>query len=176
MYLPLHYPSQATKQYGIKIMKNITVLFVDDELSILNTLKRLLRKEPYAVLTAGSGQQGLAILEQQTVHIVISDMRMPNMNGVEFLQKVKQKYPCTKRIIMSGYADIEAVVDAVNKGGICRFIAKPWDNNEIKLVIDDLISPQCLDDIEQLKKIIIEQQDEIQALKKNSSRNKPMSQ
>ena len=83
-------------------MKNITVLFVDDELSILSTLKRLLRKESYDVLTADSGQQGLELLAQHAVDVVISDMRMPQMNGAEFLKIVKQQYPHTKRIIMSG--------------------------------------------------------------------------
>ncbi len=118
-------------------MDNITILFVDDELSILSTLKRLLRREPYDILTAESGQQGLDILANKAVNIVISDMRMPHMSGAEFLQQVKQHYPHTKRIIMSGYADIDAVVDAVNQGGICHFISKPWDNDELKTIISE---------------------------------------
>ncbi len=152
-------------------MKNITVLFVDDELSILSTLKRLLRKESYDVLTADSGEQGLELLAQHPVDVVISDMRMPQMNGAEFLKIVKQQHPQTKRIIMSGYADIEAVVDAVNKGGICRFISKPWDNDELKTLINEIIVPDNLENSEkimQLQKIIIEQKNEIDALKKNS--------
>jgi len=147
---------------------NITILFVDDELSILSTLKRLLRREPYDILTADSGQQGLDILAEKSVNIVISDMRMPHMSGAEFLQQVKQHYPQTKRIIMSGYADIEAVVDAVNKGGICHFISKPWDNDELKTIICDLVADkqnQESQQIQTLQSIIREQQQEINTLK-----------
>jgi len=147
---------------------NITILFVDDELSILSTLKRLLRREPYDILTADSGQQGLDILAEKSVNIVISDMRMPHMSGAEFLQQVKQHYPQTKRIIMSGYADIEAVVDAVNKGGICHFISKPWDNDELKTIICDLVADkqnQESQQIQTLQSIIREQQQEINSLK-----------
>jgi len=147
---------------------NITILFVDDELSILSTLKRLLRREPYDILTADSGQQGLDILAEKSVNIVISDMRMPHMSGAEFLQQVKQHYPQTKRIIMSGYADIEAVVDAVNKGGICHFISKPWDNDELKTIICDLVADtqnQESQQIQTLQTIIREQQQEINTLK-----------
>ena len=149
-------------------MDNITILFVDDELSILSTLKRLLRREPYDILTADSGQQGLDILAEKSVNIVISDMRMPHMSGAEFLQQVKQHYPQTKRIIMSGYADIEAVVDAVNKGGICHFISKPWDNDELKTIICDLVADkqnQESQQIQTLQTIIREQQQEINTLK-----------
>ena len=149
-------------------MDNITILFVDDELSILSTLKRLLRREPYDILTADSGQQGLDILAEKSVNIVISDMRMPHMSGAEFLQQVKQHYPQTKRIIMSGYADIEAVVDAVNKGGICHFISKPWDNDELKTIICDLVADkqnQESQQIQTLQTIIREQQQEINSLK-----------
>jgi len=149
-------------------MDNTTILFVDDELSILSTLKRLLRREPYDILTADSGQQGLEILADNSVDIVISDMRMPHMSGAEFLQQVKQRYPHTKRIIMSGYADIEAVVDAVNKGGICHFISKPWDNDELKTIICDLVADkqnQESQQIQTLQTIIREQQQEINSLK-----------
>ncbi len=149
-------------------MDNITILFVDDELSILSTLKRLLRREPYNILTADSGQQGLEILAENSVNIVISDMRMPHMSGAEFLQQVKQHYPQTRRIIMSGYADIEAVVDAVNKGGICHFISKPWDNDELKTIICDLVADKQNQESQQVQKlqtIIREQQQEISTLK-----------
>jgi len=149
-------------------LDNITILFVDDELSILSTLKRLLRREPYNILTADSGQQGLEILAENSVNIVISDMRMPHMSGAEFLQQVKQHYPQTRRIIMSGYADIEAVVDAVNKGGICHFISKPWDNDELKTIICDLVADKQNQESQQVQKlqtIIREQQQEISTLK-----------
>ncbi len=149
-------------------MDNITILFVDDEQSILSTLKRLFRREPYHILTADSGQQGLDILADNPVNIVISDMRMPHMNGAEFLQQVKGHYPTTKRIIMSGYADIEAVVDAVNKGGICLFISKPWDNDELKTIIANLVADMQNQEslqVQKLKAVINEQLQEINSLK-----------
>ncbi|MEE8059064.1 MAG: response regulator [Pseudomonadales bacterium] len=114
-----------------------TVLFVDDESSVLNTLKRLFRHEKYHVFTAISGTEGLKILDEMAVDLVISDQRMPHMNGVEFLQQVREKHPATARMIMSGYADIEAVINAVNMGSICHFLTKPWDNDELKQIVCD---------------------------------------
>jgi len=154
-------------------MKDKTVLFVDDEVSILNTLKRLLRNEEYNLLTATSAQEGLELLSQQAVDIVISDMRMPGVSGTEFLEKVKDKYPMIKRMIMSGYADLESVVSAINQGNISQFISKPWDNDALKQIVlnhlpnhQDTSSAPYEDalEIDNLKKIICEQQNKIDDL------------
>jgi len=148
-------------------MNNYTVLFVDDELSNLNTFKRLFRKEQLDIFTADSGQQGLELLAKNPIDLVISDMRMPYMNGAIFLQEVKKLYPHTKRIIMSGYSDIEAIEDTINKGGICKFIKKPWNNDELKTAIRNLINLNDYEapcNIRQLENIIDRQQMEIDSL------------
>ncbi len=116
------------------------VLCVDDEVSILSALKRLLRKEDYHLLTASSGEEGLALLETHKVQLVISDQRMPKMTGVEFLQKVKESYPDTVRVILSGYANVNVLFEAINRGEIYRFFAKPWSDEELKIAIQQCLS------------------------------------
>jgi response regulator RpfG family c-di-GMP phosphodiesterase len=120
-------------------MSEKTVLFVDDEVYILNSIRRLLRDEDYRLLTANSGKEGLTILEKQPVQLVISDQRMPGMAGIEFLQAVRELYPDTVRVMISGYAEVAVVVDSINKGEIYRFLAKPWTDVELRTSIR-----QCL--------------------------------
>ena len=120
-------------------MSDKTVLFVDDEANVLSSLKRLLRREPYHVLTAEGGAAGLALLAQETVHLVVSDQRMPDMEGTAFLSKVKEGWPHTVRIILSGYADVSVIVEAINKGEVYRFLGKPWNDDELRASIR-----QCL--------------------------------
>src|SRR5689334_11966231 len=107
------------------------ILFVDDEQSILNTLKRIFMPENYTVFTALSAEEGLEILDKNPVDIVVSDMRMPQMNGSEFLKIVAQKYPFTKRLLLTGHADISAAISAINEGGIDYYLSKPWKNDQI---------------------------------------------
>ena len=105
-----------------------TLLCVDDEANILSALKRVFRPQGYNVFTATSGKEGLSILETEQVDVVISDMRMPEMNGAQFLEAVKNRWPNTVRLLLTGYAEMSATVDAINKGGIYRYISKPWDD------------------------------------------------
>ena len=105
-----------------------TLLCVDDEANILSALKRLFRPHGYRILTATSGQEGLTLLESESVDLVISDMRMPEMNGAQFLEQVKNRWPDTVRLLLTGYAEVSATVDAINKGGIYRYISKPWED------------------------------------------------
>ena len=112
-----------------------TVLCVDDEQGILQSLRRLLRKEEYRVLTASSGAEGLRILEGNDVHLVISDHRMPQMSGTEFFAAVKELYPDTFRIILSGYTDVDSITESINKGHIYKFFLKPWNDQSLKLEI-----------------------------------------
>jgi EAL domain-containing protein (putative c-di-GMP-specific phosphodiesterase class I)/CheY-like chemotaxis protein len=105
-----------------------TLLLVDDEQNVLNALRRLLRREGYHILTAGSGAEALELLALHPVQVIISDQRMPGMSGVEFLSKVKELYPETVRISLSGYSEITTVTDAINKGAIWKYITKPWDD------------------------------------------------
>jgi diguanylate cyclase (GGDEF)-like protein len=105
-----------------------TLLLVDDEEGIGAALSRLLRPDGYKILRAHSGQEGLELLAQHKVHVIVSDQRMPEMSGVEFLRRVKELYPNTVRLILSGYADLDSVTDAINRGAIYKFLTKPWDN------------------------------------------------
>lgn len=113
----------------------ITVLYVDDEQNNLFSFKATFRVK-YNVLTAISGDEALKILDEKPVHIVITDQRMPEMTGVEFLEIVLKKYPDPMRILLTGYADMGAVVDAVNKGKIFHYLAKPWNEEELDLTIN----------------------------------------
>lgn len=124
-------------------MSDRAVLFVDDEQGVLNALKRLLRKEDYRVLTAQSGRQGLTLLENHNVQVIVSDQRMPEMTGTEFLKQAKDMYPETVRVVLSGYADLGSVLDAINKGEVYRFLTKPWNDKELTLSLR-----QCLEEYE----------------------------
>lgn len=106
---------------------NRTILLVDDEENILHALTRVLRKTGYRVLTATSGQAGLALLATEEVQVVLSDQKMPNMTGSEFLAKVDADYPQTVRMVLTGYAELSSVADAINRGHIFKFLLKPWD-------------------------------------------------
>ncbi|HET6719975.1 MAG TPA: EAL domain-containing protein [Rhodocyclaceae bacterium] len=108
------------------------LLLVDDEANILNALKRLLRREGYRILTASSGAQGLELLAANPVQVILSDQRMPEMTGSEFLSRVKEMYPDTVRMVLSGYAELASVTDAVNRGSIYKYLSKPWDEEELK--------------------------------------------
>jgi response regulator RpfG family c-di-GMP phosphodiesterase len=112
-----------------------TLLCVDDEPNILNALKRLFRPHGYRLLTADGGEQGLNLLAQTEVDLVISDMRMPEMDGARFLELVRQRWPGTLRILLTGYSDIASTIAAVNRGEIYRYISKPWLDEEVVLVV-----------------------------------------
>ena len=120
-------------------MSKHKILFVDDESNVLKSLKRLFIDADYKILTAPSGDEGLKILEENSVSLVISDYRMPEMNGVQFLSKVKELYPNTIRIILSGYADVMAIVEAINDGEVYKFLAKPWNDQELLTTVDRAI-------------------------------------
>lgn len=116
--------------------QDITILCVDDEANVLKALRRLFMDEDYDILTAESGEQGLEILnETPGLQVVISDYRMPSMNGVDFLKKVYERQPETVRIVLSGYADTAAIVSAINEGQIYKFIPKPWNDDELRVTI-----------------------------------------
>ncbi|AHZ71798.1 response regulator receiver domain-containing protein [Pseudomonas mandelii JR-1] len=112
-----------------------TILLVDDEESILNSLRRLLRGQPYEVLLATSGEQALDIMAKQPVDLVMSDARMPNMDGATLLAHIHQRHPDTLRILLTGYADLTMIVKAINDGQIDRYISKPWHDEELLLTL-----------------------------------------
>jgi response regulator RpfG family c-di-GMP phosphodiesterase len=121
-----------------------TLLLVDDEASILSSLRRLLRPAGYTIHTAESGQAGLDILEREPIDLVVSDMRMPEMNGAQFLEQVRNRWPATTRILLTGYADVASTVDAINRGEIYRYISKPWDDNQLLLTVRDALESSRL--------------------------------
>ena len=121
-----------------------TLLIVDDEPGILSSLRRLLRPAGYKIHTAESGQAGLLVLEQEVVDLVISDMRMPEMDGAKFLEQVRARWPGTTRILLTGYADVNSTIEAINRGEIFRYIAKPWDDNDLMLVVRDALERRRL--------------------------------
>lgn len=122
-----------------------TLLFVDDEANILSALKRLFRPFNYKILTAGSGMQGLELMEKERIDLVISDMRMPEMDGAQFLEQVRMKWPDTVRMLLTGYADISSAVAAINKGEIYRYISKPWEDNELTATVKQALERKQLE-------------------------------
>jgi response regulator RpfG family c-di-GMP phosphodiesterase len=108
------------------------LLLVDDEENILSSLKRLLRRDGYKILHANGGQEGLDVLARESVGVVISDQRMPQMTGVEFLHQVRDRHPQTVRLMLSGYSDLKSVTDAINEGAIYKFLTKPWDDELLR--------------------------------------------
>jgi len=112
-----------------------TLLLVDDEPDVLNALKRLLRRSGYRILTAGSAAEGLELLALNSVQVIVSDQRMPNMSGSEFLGRVKILYPDSMRIVLSGYTEVAALTDAINRGAIYKFVTKPWNDDDLRRVI-----------------------------------------
>ena len=132
------------------------VLLVDDEESILNSLRRLLRSQPYEVVLATSGAQALEIMATRPIDLVMSDARMPGMDGATLLAEVHRLYPATSRILLTGYADLTTIIKAINDGQIHRYISKPWNDEELQLVLQQTLEHQRLerlarDQTEQLK-------------------------
>lgn len=116
--------------------EEIKILCVDDEKSVLKALERLFLDTDYEILTAMSGDEGLDLLRNSgRIQLVVSDYRMPRMNGVDFLKEVYKIQPDTVRIVLSGYADTSAIVEAINEGKIYKFIPKPWNDDELKVTI-----------------------------------------
>jgi len=112
----------------------ITILYVDDELNNLVSFKAVFRIK-YNIYTAISGEEAISILKNKAVHIIITDQRMPNMTGVEFLESIIEEHPDPIRILLTGYADMNAVIDAINKGKIFHYLTKPWNEEELDIAI-----------------------------------------
>jgi response regulator RpfG family c-di-GMP phosphodiesterase len=145
-----------------------TVLCVDDEPNILSALKRLLRKEDYRLLTAGSGKEGLTTLSQNKVEVVVSDHRMPEMNGTEFLKEVKQHYPNIIRIILTGYTDVDTITEAINEGSIYKFFLKPWNDHNLQLELRQALEQYDLIEANKnLNEMIRKQNEELKAVNDN---------
>lgn len=143
----------------------VTILCVDDEANILSALKRLFRPIGYQVLTALSGADGLKVLEEKGVDLVISDMRMPEMDGAEFLERVATKWPGVVRILLTGHAELGSTIEAINKGRIYRYVSKPWEEMDLKLTIHSALEQRYLEqERRRLEKLTYIQNEELQEL------------
>jgi DNA-binding NtrC family response regulator len=124
------------------VIKKHTILVVDDDEFIIKNIQRMLSGENHNVITASNGQEGLDILKKQQVSMVISEYKIPLMNGLEFLEKVRIIYPGILTVMMTDHADIELVIKAINEAGIYKFFLKPWDDivfkNTIKKTLESL--------------------------------------
>ena len=116
------------------MVRRHTLLIVDDEPDVVQSLRDLLRRE-YNVLGATHAREGLRLLHEQPVHVVMTDQRMPDISGVELLRVVRNDCPDAIRLLFTGYADIKAVIDAINEGHVYRYITKPWDPDELRTVL-----------------------------------------
>jgi response regulator RpfG family c-di-GMP phosphodiesterase len=115
--------------------ERINILYVDDELNNLVSFKAAFRIK-YNVFTAVSGEEAKTVLRDKPIHIIITDQRMPQMTGVEFLESILDEFPDQMRILLTGYADMNAVIDAINKGKIFHYLTKPWNEEELDLAIN----------------------------------------
>ncbi|HDH53670.1 MAG TPA: response regulator [Nitrospirae bacterium] len=144
-----------------------SILLVDDEHGVISALKRSLIEESYNIYTANSGIEGLGILKDNKIKLVISDEKMPGMTGSEFLAAVKKMFPGILRIMLTGHASIQATMDAVNKGEIYRFFTKPWNDIELKLAIRSAVEKYDLEaENRRLLKTVKRQASELQQLEK----------
>lgn len=120
------------ERFTTRPQRRRTLLLVDDEENILASLKRLFRRDGYHIVTAPSAAEGLQRLVEGGVDVIVSDQRMPGMTGVEFLRRAKDLYPETVRMVLSGFTELQSIIDAVNEGAIYKFLTKPWDDNLLR--------------------------------------------
>lgn len=121
------------------MQETFNVLFVDDEENVLKALKRLFIDEEIKVFTALSGKEGLEIIANNEFALIVSDQRMPEMTGTEFLLKAQEQSPDTIRIVLTGYADVNAAINAINEAGAYRYITKPWDDKELLHIVKEAV-------------------------------------
>jgi putative nucleotidyltransferase with HDIG domain len=149
-------------------MSDHTVLFVDDELNILKAVQRLLRHERMTVLCASRAQDALELLERQPAQVVVTDQRMPEMNGVDLLSAVRERHSDVVRMMLTGYTEMNVAVDAINRGEIFRLITKPWNDEELKATLRQAFDHYDLkQEIKRLNQITREQNFKLQDMNRN---------
>jgi len=159
------------------MLKDRTVLFVDDEKSVLNALQRALHSEHYRIMTADNAQQALAILNNNAIDLVISDQHMPETTGADLLRQIHQTHPHIIRIMMTGNPHSDIMLQAINEGHIYGFFTKPWDMDEIRETITDCLQhtekghfEAALKEVDDLKHLLQVQQLEIAQLRQQLDR------
>ncbi|MGD9158433.1 MAG: response regulator [Desulfobacteraceae bacterium] len=131
-------------------MEKSNIIIVDDTKEVLSSFKRELRTESYNVFYANSGEEALEILSKNPCKLIISDIKMPKMDGFELLSRVQELYPDMIRVVLSGHSDVKLILNLVNKGGIYRYLTKPWEMEDVKSTIS-----QCIE-LFNLRKEVIE--------------------
>src|ERR1700712_3118052 len=116
----------------------IGVLYIDDEVNNLNSFKAAFRRD-FEIFTASSAKEGRKILDTNEIGVIITDQRMPGMTGIEFLESILLVYPDTIRILLTGFSDMNAVMDAINRGQVYKYLVKPWQNDELRLYIQNAL-------------------------------------
>ena len=161
--------------------KNLNVLFVDDEKNILNALNRELMEETYTKLFAENGEEALKIMSENEIAVIVTDLNMPRITGIELLYTVKKLYPDTVRMILTSYSEISIVLDAIYNGETHRYMTKPWKSSEeLKVIINQSIDmylsiiekKENVIRINELNKKLSEQKEQIDFLSKKTDENK----
>ena len=124
--------------------RTATLLCVDDEPQILNALRRLFRSDGHELLLAPGGEEALELLEKNRVDLILSDMRMPGMSGAELLSEVSRRWPAVPRILLTGYSDLQSTITAVNQGRIYGYVAKPWEDEDLRLQVRNALAEKRL--------------------------------
>lgn len=149
-------------------MAEHAVLFVDDEVNILKAVQRLLRGEPWTVLTASRGSEALELLERAPAQVVVSDQRMPEMSGVDLLSGIRERHPDVVRMMLTGYTEMNVAVEAINRGEIYRLITKPWNDEELKATLRQAFDHYDLKcEIKRLNQVTREQNLKLQDMNRN---------
>jgi len=144
------------------------VLFVDDDRDVLKSLRRLFHGESMEVMTAENSQEALALLDQHPVQLVVSDQRMPGESGVEFLNRVRERFPGVVRILLTGYADVDAAAGAINQSQVFRFLQKPWDDSDLRDTVHRALAyHDLLLENQRLQELTGRQNQELRALNHN---------
>ena len=113
----------------------INVLYIDDEVHNLTSFRACFRRI-FNIFTAESAEEGRKIISQQDIHVILSDQRMPKMTGIEFFESIKEEFPFPIRILITGYTDINAVIDAINRGQVYKYLTKPWNEEDVRIYIE----------------------------------------
>lgn len=153
-------PEEEKPDTLIPGQNGFSLLFVDDEEGVLKALKRIFIDENYRIFTASGGAEALKILEKRKIQLVISDHRMPGMTGAQLLKQIKEQWPETIRIMLTGYADVQSIMGAVNEGSVYKFITKPWNDEDLRLTVSLALQQYALIQENRILKQVSKEQNE----------------
>lgn len=158
-------PTVADDVEAATSFRGAKILLVDDEVSVLRALRRLLRREGYELHLAGNGEEALEILQREDIAVLVCDQRMPGMSGAEVLARSAEIRPSTRRVILTGYSEISSLQTSVNEGRVSQFLTKPWDDDHLKQVVVDLLRSYYHEQhVTELNGLVRQQRDELRVL------------